>query len=174
METPNTIVIHATGHPDLAVRRAGFPLDHPYVERCWTSALGPSGVLLLRRMPELFRQGTSVGVDVEPLARSLGLGAGRGRRGAIWRTMDRLCQMRFAEWSSPQELEVYTEVRPLGGRLLDRAPDGVRVAHDTLLAEHLDRLAAPERLTVVRPASTLARRLDHLQHATPSAHELAR
>jgi hypothetical protein len=175
METPNTIVIHAAGHPAFAVQRAGFPLDHPYVEQCWTSMLGPSGVLFLRRMPELWRQGTTVGVEVEALARSLGLGAAKGRRSAMWRTMDRLCNMRFAQWGGEQELEVYTEVRPLTARQLERVPELVRDTHERLLGEHLDRLATP--LATPQPpvagVTDLTRRLDRLQQRSLT-HELTR
>ena len=171
METPTTIVIHAAGNPSHPVRQAGFPLDHPYLERCWTPLMGPSGILLLRRMPELWRRGTSVGIEVEDLGRSLGLGSGKGRRSAIWRTMDRVTQMRFGTWSGPQELEIYTEVRPLGPRQLERVPEAVREVHDHLLGAHLDQLAAAAR---VPPAVDLTRRLDALQHRPAADIQLAR
>ena len=171
METPTTIVIHATGNPSHAVRQAGFPLDHPYLERCWTPLMGPSGVLLLRRMPELWRRGTSVGIEVEELARSLGLGSAKGRRSAIWRTMDRVANMRFGAWSGAQELEIYTEVRPLGPRQLERVPEAVQEVHHDLLGTHLDQLAAAAR---VPPALDLTRRLDALEHRPQAPVQLAR
>jgi hypothetical protein len=171
METPTTIVIHAAGNPSFAVRQAGFPLDHPYLERCWTPLMGPSGILLLRRMPDLWRRGTSVGIEVEDLARSLGLGSAKGRRSAIWRTMDRVTQMRFGTWTGEQELEIYTEVRPLGPRQLERVPDAVRDVHHTLLGAHLDGLAAA---TPMAPAVDLTRRLDALQHRPSADIRLAR
>lgn len=139
--TSPVLVVHATAHPVAAIHRAGFPLDHPYVERCWAAALGPSSVLLLRRMPELFRSSADPVVRLDELGRSLGIG-GTGQHSAIRRTIDRLVQFRFASWSAPSELDVFTEVPPMGPRHLDRVPESTRRAHDSLLATHLDALAA--------------------------------
>jgi hypothetical protein len=159
--TNHLLVVHATGHPVAAVHRVGFPLDHPYVERCWAPVLGPSSVLLLRRMPELFRASPDPVVPLDELGRSLGLG-GTGEHSAIRRTLDRLVQFRFASWAGPGELDVYTEVPPLGPRHLDRVPESTRRVHDALLATHLDALAAPPPRT-----EDLLARLDRLQDPTP-------
>lgn len=156
-------------HPDPVVERAGFPLDHPYLERCWAPAMGPSAVLFLRRLPELWRQQAPAVVDVDELARSFGLGAAQGAHSRFGRSLERVLQARFAEWTVPGEgLAVYTEVRPLGERLLDRVPDSTRRAHDRLLAEHLDRLAQPQpppdASSVV---ADITARLDRLQQPRP-------
>lgn len=156
------LVLHATAHPVAAIHRAGFPLDHPYVERCWAPVLGPSSVLLLRRMPELFRSSADPIVPLDELGRSLGIG-GTGQQSAIRRTVDRLVQFRFASWSAPGELDVYTEVPPLGPRQLDRVPESTRGAHESLLATHLDALAAPPPRT-----ADLIARLDRLQVPMPA------
>lgn len=51
MDTNQLVRLHAVPHPSAPVRQAGFPLDHPYIEQCWASLIGPTSVLLLRRLP---------------------------------------------------------------------------------------------------------------------------
>lgn len=156
--TSDVIVVHATAHPVGQIHRAGFPLDHPYVERCWTPVLGPSSVLVLRRMPELFKGSPDPFIHLDELGRGLGIG-GTGKHSAIRRTFDRLVHFRFASWSGPGELDLYTEVRPLSASRLEHVPDFVRRDHEMLLADHLDRLASP-----TSPATDLVARMNRLQH----------
>ena len=80
--TSDVIVVHATAHPVGQIHRAGFPLDHPYVERCWAPVLGPSSVLVLRRMPELFKGSPDPFIHLDELGRGLGIG-GTGKHSAI-------------------------------------------------------------------------------------------
>ena len=167
MNEPNLLIVHAAGHPVPAVNRAGFPLDHPYIERCWAPILGPSSILLLRRMPDLWKQSTTVAVPLDELATSLGLGHGTGRNSPIWRTLDRVVRFRFAEWSGERELDVYTEAPPLSARHIDRVPDSTWARHEQLLGSHLDSLAAATSTVASiesRPAQ-FARRLEHAERA---------
>ena len=156
--TTDVIVVHATAHPVAKIHRAGFPLDHPYVERCWAPILGPSSVLVLRRMPELFKGSADPFVHLDELGRGLGIG-GTGKHSVIRRTIDRLVSHRFAAWSSPGELDLYTEVPPLSAARLERVPDFVKRDHDALLGNHLDALAASPP-----PTTDLVARLNRLQH----------
>jgi hypothetical protein len=161
--------IAARNHPDPVVARAGFPLDHPYLERCWAPALGPSAVLLLRRLPELWREQAPAVLEVDAFARSLGLGAARGTNSRFGRTLERVVQARFAEWAVPGEtLAVYAEVRPLGERALDRVPASTRETHERLLREHLDRLTQPESPPATSAVvADITARLDRLQQPRP-------
>lgn len=169
MSEPNVLVVHATAHPVPQVHRAGFPLDHPYVERCWAPVLGPSSILLLRRMPTLFKQAPSVGIPLDELAQSLGLGLGTGRNSPIWRTLERVVHFRFAAWSGDRELDVYTEASPLGPRHLARVPESTRKLHEQLLGAHLDSLAAGTGAAPAPPSPPahvhdLRERLARLEH----------
>jgi hypothetical protein len=139
--TPEVLDLHAVPHPSAPVRQAGFPLDHPYLEHCWTPVLGPSTVLLLRRCPWLWREGMPAHVATEDLASQLGLGRGTGRTSAISHTIDRVVRFRFAAMPTAGELHVYTEVPPLPTRLLERLPGWCRDEHERLLGTHLDALA---------------------------------
>lgn len=171
MNEPNLLIVHAAGHPVPAVHRAGFPLDHPYLERCWAPILGPSSILLLRRMPDLWKQSyPTIGVPLDELGRSLGLG-GTGRNSPLWRTLERLVTFRFAAWSGDRELDVYTEAPPLSARHLERVPESTRTLHEQLLGAHLDGLAAATSTASsidARPAR-MAERLDRLQRIASPA-----
>lgn len=143
MEPPTSLDIHPVPHPSLEVHRAGFPLEHPYVEQCWTPILGPSSVLLLRRAAYLWRAQTPAQVDPQELAAQLGLGHRGGQRSPFARTIQRVVRFRFAEWSDPTSLAVYSEVRPLRERELERVPEWCARQHEVLLTRHLDELQAP-------------------------------
>lgn len=164
------LVIHARPHPDFEVQRAGFPLDHRYVEQCWAPVIGPSSTLLLRRLPWLWRAGTTVNVEVGDLGRSLGLGAGTSRNSIIGRTLERVVAYRFAEWSAAGVLDVFTEARPLSARQLENVPTWTRVLHEQLLDAHLSQLAERAARPMPSPPdlpTVMAERLTRMQSRTP-------
>ncbi len=165
MEIPERLTLNPVPHPVPQVHRAGFPLEHPYVERCWTSVIGPSSVLLLRRVSALWRQQAPVTVDLSELATSLGLGRGTARSSPIRHTLERVVRFKAAAWSGPGELDVFTEVPPLSPRQLARVPAWTARQHNELLTRHLAELA--ERASTPAVPSTalnMTARLDRLQH----------
>lgn len=175
MERTDTIRLHAAQHPSVEVRRAGFPLDHPYLEQCWTPILGPTSIVLLRRIPQLWREhDLSVEIPTGDLAASIGLGRSSGRSGPMWRSLDRVSRFRFAQAAGPGEFDVFTELPPVTGRQLERLPAWNRRRHDELLGAHLEHLAVAHR----RPPSPsdVSARLDAMATApktnltTPSLH----
>jgi len=173
--TPLTLATHLEiaprSHPDPVVARAGFGLDHPYLEHCWAPSLGPSAVLILRRLPDLWRAEAPAVVEVDEFARSVGLGASRGAGSRFNRALDRIVRGRLAEWTVPgQTLAVYAEVPPLGDRALARVPEATRRSHERLLGEHLDRLATSEPPASTRAvAADMTARLDRLQYRRPGS-----
>lgn len=171
METQSVIRLHGVPHPQAQVRQVGFPLDHAYVEQCWTPIVGPTSVLLLRRATLLWREGMSAEVEIEDLARSLGLGKSSGRNGSMQRTLERLCRFQFASFTGPAELEVFTEVPPLSPRHLERVPGWTRNRHEHLLGLHLDELAR------IHSRNDLTARLDRLSQPrtpAPPSHAISR
>lgn len=167
METPAELEIHPAPYPTLEVHRAGFPLDHPYLEQCWAPILGPSSVLVLRRTAQLWRDSIPARVDTSQLAAQLGLGKGRGRHSPITKTLDRIVRFRFAGWAGPGVLDVYTEVPPLRSRDLKRVPDWTAGRHEELLTAHLDELRNRTEQPLSTPRSSpvdnteaMANRLD--------------
>ena len=105
METQHLVRLHPVPHPSAQVHRAGFGLDHPYIEQCWAPLLGPTSTLLLRRLPVLWHEHEHVEIEIGELARSLGLGASTGRHGSLQHTLDRLVRFRFADSEEPLDLE---------------------------------------------------------------------
>jgi hypothetical protein len=141
MEPPETLVIRAVPHPNPKVRRVGFTLDDPYVEQVWAGVIGPSALLVLRRLPVLWREREPAMVDPRELGQSLGPGPSLARSGRTWKTIERLVGVGTAHWLPGDELGVRTEVAPLSSRQLARAAEWTRQVHDRLLGMHLDRLA---------------------------------
>ena len=171
MEITEHIAIHAASHPVPQVQRAGFSLDHPYLDHCWAPVLGPSGTLLLRRLPWLWKQAAPVEMPLVELSRSLGLGAGTGRNSPARRTIERLVGFRLASWRGPGDLDVYVVVPPLSPRQLDKLPAVTRRHHDQLLGRHVDELAAaaiPSVPPEPSPAARALQRLDRRQQPNTS------
>lgn len=158
------LVVTAAPHPDPRVHRAGFGLDHPYLEQCWGAVLGPTGVAILRRLPTMWAHQEPVRIPAQDLGRSLGLGGGTGPNSRFRHSLDRTVRFRLADWIEPgRALRVYTEVPPLDPHRLAQLPDWSRNAHDRLLTAHLDQLThRPD------PARQITDRLERLQHPQPS------
>ena len=177
METPSSLEIHPAPHPSLEVHRAGFPLDHPYFEHCWTPILGPSSVMVLRRAAWLWRDQTPAVLDRAELAGQFGLGRSAGSRSPISRTLQRIVRFRFAEWSGPDAIDIDTEVRLLRSRDLEHVPAWCAARHDEHLTNHLETLrsrtavapSVPAQAPVdLDPASQMSQRLD--QFAAAQSH----
>jgi len=156
MQPTDLVRLHGVPHPAAPVRHAGFPLDHPYLEQCRAPIIGPTSVLLLRRLPTLWRQDLSIEVDLAELAHSLGLGRSTSPRGPMRRTLSRIATFGFATPSGDTDLDVYTEAPPLNQRQLDRVPASTSDRHHHLLGRHLDHLA---RLHTT-PTPTITARTD--------------
>jgi hypothetical protein len=164
MENNHVLELAAVSHHDPRVRRVGFELSHPYVEQVYGAVIGPSGVMLLRRLPVLWREHEPARIPLAELARMLGLGTPSGNTRRLERALDRIAGFHLARWAEPgQALEVYTEVPPARGRLLTRLPEWSRQAHDRLLGAHLDGLVGSRDREL--EVSGVKARLDRLQRA---------
>lgn len=176
---PEVIELHAAPHPSAAVRRAGFPLDHPYLEQCWAPMIGPSSVVLLRHCVSLWRNATPAQVPAEELARQIGLGRGTASSSPLRHTLERIVRFRFASTTTPGELEVFTEVPPVPAHRLDRLPAWSRDQHERLLGQHLDglvRSASQASIPSEPPAHVrMAQQLERISnHTTVKAPTLGR
>jgi hypothetical protein len=150
----------------------GFSLDDPYVQQVWAGVIGSSGLLVLRRLPVLWRARPAL-VDLRELGQSLGLDRSLARSGRTWRTIERLVAFGMAHWLPGDELAVRAQVAPPSGRQLARLPGRTRQVHDRLLGTHLDRLALAHTDRTLDPDRSLdtarvTARLDHLQHRHPA------
>jgi hypothetical protein len=70
--------------------RVGFALDDRYVKQVWAGVLGPSALLVLRRLPALWCEREPAAVDLRELGQSLGLGPSLARSGRTWCTIERI------------------------------------------------------------------------------------
>ena len=163
MEPDRTLSFTPVDHPDERVQRIGFDLTDPYVEHCWSSVLGPTSILLLRRMPALWDTGTPAEIGASELSRSLGLRGGTGDNGLLMRSVDRLVHYRLARPATTGVgLEVFHRVAPLTARQLDRSSAWTRDTHQRLFSEHLEQFndLASHRANL----ASVTARLDRIQY----------
>ena len=139
MERDRLLTLAPVNHPDRQVRRIGFDLSDTYVEQCWSAVVGPSAVVLLRRMPELWSHEVPARIGASDLSRSIGLGAGTGANSRLVATMERLTKFGLARRGEDLDrLDVYLEVAPLQAHQLQRVPKWTRDAHERLFSAHLE------------------------------------
>jgi len=113
----------------------GFDARSEYVETYWLPVLGPSCVLLARRLVSwLEAEPEGFDVSMVALAGSLGLGAGLGRHAPIVRTLARLADFGLAHVGDTYAVRAVFP--PLSSRQIARLPDHLAAAHAT------DRTAA--------------------------------
>lgn len=111
-----------------------------YVERFWLPTLGPTTLLLLRRLATTFdRSPDAVTLDVADLSQSLGLGARKGSSSPLIRSVDRLIQFDLAVLMKPGHYVVRRNVPPINRRHMHRIPLALQREHedwvDTQLGE---------------------------------------
>ena len=86
----STLVVRPWWDPTLAT--TGHDPRGEYVERLWLGVIGPSAVVLLRRLARgLAEHPDGYAISLPDTARAIGLGAGTGRSAPINRTIDRCC-----------------------------------------------------------------------------------
>lgn len=140
---------------DPIVEANGFGPDHPYIEGALASRLGPSGVLLWRRLAHLVEPTDApVQVDVVDTLACVGLGVGLGRNGVGARTVGRIIAYDLARRAGRDGaiLAVRRSAAPLNAVQAARLPAGARAVHDTYTTVTQARRFAPGKLHVSPPA----------------------
>ncbi len=130
---PPSLVVRPWHDPKLAA--TGHPPRGEYVERFWLGVIGPSAVVLLRRLArglEEFPDGFSIALP--DTARAIGLGGGTGRSSPVNRTIDRCCTFGLMRRLDDGSLAVRTHLPFLTRRQLARLPLAVQTSHDGWLA----------------------------------------
>ncbi|MHB8188826.1 MAG: hypothetical protein ACYDHP_00045 [Ferrimicrobium sp.] len=109
---------------------SGYPVQSRYVELFWLPLLGPSSLILLRRLDQLLSAGSdSVTISTQELARSLGLGASSCHRSLLTKTIARCSDFHVLRNPDPETLSVRRRLHPLSDRQLTRLPAGLRELH---------------------------------------------
>jgi hypothetical protein len=116
-------------------RACGFDARSVYVETYWLAILGPSCVLLGRRLVSwLEADPDGFEISLAALAGTLGVGCGVGRHAPIVRTLTRLVDFGIARVADTYAVRALFP--PLSARQIARLPDHLAAAHAT------DRAAA--------------------------------
>jgi len=118
---------------DPVVEAHGFGPDHTYIEGAPASRLGPSGVLLWRRLAHLVEPtDTPVQVDVVDTLACVGLGVGLGRNGVGARTVGRMIAYDPARRAGRDRaiLAVRRSAAPLNAVQATRLSASARAVHD--------------------------------------------
>jgi len=114
---------------DPVVDEVGYDPRSSYVETYWLPVLGPSTTWLLRRLAaHLDARPGGVDLDMEELARALGLGERSGPNAPFARTVKRCVDFQMAEWRG-ESLAVRRHLPPLALRHLRRLPDSLQKRH---------------------------------------------
>ena len=119
--------------PDPVLDNLGHDPRSRYVEQFWLAVLGPSCLLLVRRLAaRLEREPDGFELDSLEWARELGLGMKGGKHGPFWRAIDRACRFQLAQRNG-ELLVARRRIAPLATGQIKRLPEGLRKAHDQWL-----------------------------------------
>lgn len=152
---------------DPVIDRLGHDPRSSYVERFWLAILGPSTVLLLRRLADqLDGRPEGFTLDLADTAHALGVGAHVGRGSTVMRTLDRSCRFGAARFVGPRALAVRRKLPPLTLKQAGHLPPSLRDEHQAWL-EHAPRQPPAEELR--RRARQLALSLLQLGEEVPAA-----
>src|SRR3546814_5302943 len=96
MEPDQALCFTPVSHPDPRVQRVGFDLTDPYVEQCWSAVVGPTSVLLLRRLPTMWMARVPVEMGASELSQTLGLGVGVSKNSRLASVLERVVRYGLA------------------------------------------------------------------------------
>ena len=123
--------------PDPLIDRLGHDPRSAYVERFWLGILGPSTVLLMRRLAQdLDDHPDGFTIDLADMARSLGVGMRGGRQSPFMRTIDRVCRFGVARWQTPERLAVRRKLAPLTRNQINRLTPTLQQEHQAWIESH--------------------------------------
>lgn len=141
---PRADVLCVRSWPDPVIDAAGYDPRSAYVETFWAGVLGPSTLLLLRRIAARFDTAPE-GFELDPATWAAELGLRYPGKGSPFaRAVGRLCHFGLATAPDPATLLVRRHVPPLARRHLLRLPPSLQEAHAAWLARERDRSSQAE------------------------------
>jgi len=127
-DSPTSLIVRPW--PDDVLDRVGLDPRSSYVERYWLPLLGPSSILLLRRLATELEASAEVELGIEATAQSLGLGARGGRNSPFVRTVRRCCQFHLAHYEAGEGvLLARRKLPPLTRPQVNRLPEQLQQSH---------------------------------------------
>jgi hypothetical protein len=122
--------LRVTPWHDPVVEAVGHDPRSPYVERFWLALLGPSTTLLIRRFAtELEAHPDGFDLDLEEVARSVGLGMRGGAGGPFLRAIARTGQFHLTKPAGPGVIATRTRIQTLTHHQVERLPASLRDEH---------------------------------------------
>jgi hypothetical protein len=126
-------IINVVAWKDELVDAKGFVVNDPYVEMFWLPILGPTATWLLRRLAAgLEHSHDGYAVDMEDLARGIGVAYSTGRHNPFARALHRCVMFGVAQQLAilpERTFAVRTHIPVLPQRHLTRLPEALRIAH---------------------------------------------
>lgn len=137
MNTPATSItdeyIDVMPWHDTFVENAGYPIGDPYIEMFWLPVLGPTATWLLRRLATgLEHEPDGYTVDVDELARGIGVAYSQGKHNPFVRGLHRCIMFGVAQQIAviPRTVIAVRTVLPsLSQRHIGRLPEALQIAH---------------------------------------------
>ena len=158
--------------PDPVIDTLGHDPRSLYVERFWLPTLGPTSLLLLRRIAAgLDEHPDGLRLDVAELSQALGLGHREGASSPLVRSLDRLAQFDLACGAPDGTYAVRRNVPPVNRRHVRRLPERLRDEHRAWAEARLEEPAiAMARRRSRRLAFTLLEQGDDVDHVERVLH----
>jgi len=136
--------LHVRPWDDPILKNLGIDARSPYVEQYWLSILGPSTLLLLRRLcTGLEHQPEGYSLVSAELSAAMGLGSKGGINSPFWRSVSRLCRFRMAHRSG-EILQVHQKIPPLTRTQAERLPSHLQRAHENWTLHHRPGRVGPQ------------------------------
>lgn len=135
---PRTSALWVRPWPDPVIDAAGYDPRSTYVETFWAGVLGPSTLLLLRRIAARL-DAAPEGFELDPPTWAAELGLRYPGKGSPFaRAVGRLCHFGLAAAADATTLLVRRHVPPLARRHLLRLPPSLQEAHADWMARARD------------------------------------
>lgn len=129
---PDDGIVRIIPWRDPVVENTGHDVRSQYVETFWLAVLGPTAMWLMRRCSDgLDAYPDGVDMDLEELAKGLGLGYAPGKHGPFVRAFQRCVMFGMAQQVATLPyltLAMRTVVPELPARHVARLPQGLRTA----------------------------------------------
>jgi hypothetical protein len=158
--------------PDPVIDTLGHDPRSVYVERFWLPTLGPTSLLLLRRIAaELDERPEGIDLDLADTSQALGLGYRIGTSSPLARSFERLAQFDLACTTGEAAFAVRRNVPPVNRRHVKRLPEPLQDEHRAWAEAQLQEPPlATARRRARRIAFTLLEQGDDLDHAERTLH----
>lgn len=150
-----------TAWRDINIESLGYDPRSTYVEKFWLPFLGPSTILLERRIIESLELNPfGFEMELEELSQMLGLGSNIGKNSSIQKTLNRLVIFELARVMPSHAFSVRLKMPPLPQRYVNRLPLLLQKQHKVVIKSGPDN-----NISAIRTrARSLALSLSKLGH----------